>query len=224
MEAAPTSNSDNEFKEVDLVFTAHSSSDNSRLANVSCSFEISSNFHNFSTNRYGIINTTIHSTVTQGDTVDYSCSRQGYIPIEGNYTVGDSARIKIFEIFSANLDQSHMYRAVLTWGEKPDDLDLAVWEIPLDRSRDDCITKWHKPNCKTTHLDIDNRQGGHNGAETITWGKDLKDYAYIIYVNNYKNKEARRNPNTTELVKSKVIHQLMIPKILRGSLEVTVED
>jgi len=70
---------------------------------------------------------------------------------------------------SPTLTPDQSYRLVLNWGPQPSDLDLHVIEFDLGGNYV-CETYYSNKNgCIGLSLDVDNTQGGDNGAETITW-------------------------------------------------------
>ena len=85
-------------------------------------------------------------------------------------------------------------RIRMTWEtEYPRDLDLFVLSVERSNQSNICMTFWgnlppyNSINCTEISLDLDNRQGGLNGSETITLLNNTvnKDYVYIIAVEDY---------------------------------------
>jgi len=86
---------------------------------------------------------------------------------------------------------SESVRVIMTWGEKPRDLDL--WVVSYDvRNGSTCAT-WYanKNNCTEKNLDVDETDGGLNGPETITLTNPSvnKDYVYAIAIDDYSQSE-----------------------------------
>ena len=84
----------------------------------------------------------------------------------------------------------------MTWEtEYPRDLDLHVFSVQRSNQSNFCRTYWgnlpphNAINCTEINLDLDNREGGINGSETITLLNNSvnKDYVYIIAVDDYNN-------------------------------------
>ena len=77
----------------------------------------------------------------------------------------------------------------MTWQtENPQDIDLYVMSVKKTDHRDTCKTYWdEKDNCQGLNLDVDNRKGGPQGAETITLTNNAinKDYVYLIAIEEY---------------------------------------
>jgi hypothetical protein len=73
-------------------------------------------------------------------------------------------------------------RVVLSWPNGPKDLDLYCLFKPNRMTR--CEVFFGKMNCVGVDLDIDNRNGGKMGVETITIST-LGNYNYMFAVNNY---------------------------------------
>merc|ERR1711962_554235 len=81
-------------------------------------------------------------------------------------------------------------RLVMNWGRKPNDLDLHVLQINRNNGAT-CETYYRNKNgCSGLWLDVDNTSGGHNGAETITWGGSSNN-VYLMYVYDYSNTGTR---------------------------------
>ena len=85
-------------------------------------------------------------------------------------------------------------RIVLTWDEYPADLDIHVMAF---NKRDGSLCRtWyqHKRGCDAIIQDIDNRNGGFNGAETVTLlDRNVnKNYNYMIAVEDFGFEENGR--------------------------------
>ena len=79
-------------------------------------------------------------------------------------------------------------RIIMTWIDKPSDIDLHVMAIKKsDNSL--CGTYFgNKNGCSQVSLDLDNTKGGMNGAETITLQDKAvnSQYTYLIAINDYR--------------------------------------
>jgi len=78
-------------------------------------------------------------------------------------------------------------RIILTWDKNPKDLDIFVMAVSKVNSTT-CLTYYGQKNgCEEISLDVDNTNGGLNGAETVTLLNNTinKDYVYIIAVEDY---------------------------------------
>ena len=78
----------------------------------------------------------------------------------------------------------------MTWQtENPKDIDLYVMSVKKTNHQDTCKTYWEeKENCPGLNLDVDNRNGGSQGAETITLTNHQtnQDYVYLIAIEQYE--------------------------------------
>ena len=76
----------------------------------------------------------------------------------------------------------------MTWNDKPNDMDLHVMAVKKS-DKSTCRTYYSRKNsCHKISLDVDNTQGGQNGAETITLEDNAinQQYVYIIGVEDYR--------------------------------------
>ena len=103
-------------------------------------------------------------------------------------------------------------RASLSWGEQPKDLDLYSYRVDNNNTDDCCLTYFcdGKDPCSGTTHDIDNKNGGLNGSETITFC-DKKDYVNMIYADEVTGRAADLASSGAKLVlqakhQSAVIH------------------
>ena len=79
-------------------------------------------------------------------------------------------------------------RIMMTWNDKPNDMDLHVMAVKKS-DKSTCRTYYSRKNsCHKISLDVDNTQGGQNGAETITLEDNAinQQYVYIIGVEDYR--------------------------------------
>merc|ERR1719187_629106 len=78
-------------------------------------------------------------------------------------------------------------RIIMNWNEKPEDLDLTSIQIDTN-TQETCKTNYaDKTGCTGVKLDWDNRKGGDQGPETITYEGlgSYRQYIYMIYVDDY---------------------------------------
>ena len=80
-----------------------------------------------------------------------------------------------------NKSQDFIYKMILTWGDKPKDLDLV--SLKFMQNKTNCsINYMHKDECDGVVLLRDNMIGGDKGSETITWNNQNDKYKYLLYV------------------------------------------
>lgn len=74
-------------------------------------------------------------------------------------------------------------RVSLGWAKEPADLDLYSYRVHNDDVKDTCLTYFcdGKDPCSGITHDVDNKNGGLNGSETITYC-NLEDFVHMIYV------------------------------------------
>jgi len=101
--------------------------------------------------------------------LDFSAAKAGYETYNSTVSIMNNAPVQIVAFsLSPTLTPDQNYRLVMTWGPQPSDLDLHVIEFDDNYV---CETYYSNKNgCFGLSLDVDNTQGGNNGAETITWG------------------------------------------------------
>jgi hypothetical protein len=77
-------------------------------------------------------------------------------------------------------------KVVLEWGIKPKDLDIHLNFKVIDEDLNPylCNVGFALTTCGSSSLDIDNRDGGNNGVETITVEK-IGDYKYLLYISHF---------------------------------------
>ena len=82
-------------------------------------------------------------------------------------------------------------RMSLTWGEEPKDLDLYSYRVHKNESEDQCLTYYcnGKDPCNGTAFEVDNKNGGLNGSETITYCS-TEDYTNMVYVDDLSGQGA----------------------------------
>lgn len=75
-------------------------------------------------------------------------------------------------------------RLVLTWGNRPLDLDIhSIFQID---KKEECNMFFGLKDCVGSTIDADNNNGGNNGVETFTIER-LGRFIYILSVNNYND-------------------------------------
>ena len=76
-------------------------------------------------------------------------------------------------------------RMSLTWGETPEDLDLYSHRVSRHDTTEQCMSYYcdGKDPCNGTVFDIDNKYGGLNGSETITYC-NTEDYSNMVFVDD----------------------------------------
>ena len=92
--------------------------------------------------------------------------------------------------------QAGQTRIMLTWeNDEPQDIDIHIVAVKKD-DHTSCRTYYsNKAGCTKISLDLDNTEGGLNGAETMTLLDNAinKDYVYIIGIEDY-NFESNGTP------------------------------
>ena len=116
--------------------------------------------------------------------VTYNATKDGFVPSDGSLTVTeDSEEASLIISLTPELKPDQTYRLVMNWGEHPSDLDLHVTQYSKSDPAQPCETYYHNMRgCNGLYLDVDNTQGGLNGAETITWEEGQGDYFYLLFV------------------------------------------
>jgi hypothetical protein len=82
-----------------------------------------------------------------------------------------------------------MAKLVLTWGQKPKDLDIYVLAPHADPTKPPCEVNWREKQCfsRSVVLDRDDTQGG--GPETISL-QNMNRGQYIVRVDEYRGSPA----------------------------------
>ena len=136
------------------------------------------------------------------------------VPINANgiYTteVSKHGYISMKNVFQVNitLDECEMFSPVeltplpptppnacvrmsLTWGESPEDLDLYSHRVHRNETEDQCLTYYcdGKDPCNGTAFDIDNKNGGLNGSETITYC-NTEGFSNMVFVDDLSGEGA----------------------------------
>jgi hypothetical protein len=131
-------------------------------------------------------------------TITVSCD--GYEDASVAYEITDSGdgTMQITISLSQTLPEGQL-RMVLNWGPDPTDLDSHA--IQLSGTYDElCHVYYSNKQCPLVSLDLDNTQGGNNGAETITWsGRDSN--IYLLYIKDYAP-----NPNVPMVASSAIVN------------------
>lgn len=76
-------------------------------------------------------------------------------------------------------------RVSLIWGKQPADLDLYSYRVHQYRSEEQCLTYYcdGKDPCDGIDFDIDNKEGGEAGSETITYC-NVEEYSHMVWVDD----------------------------------------
>merc|ERR1712106_10212 len=82
-------------------------------------------------------------------------------------------------------------RMSLTWAEQPQDLDLYSYRVHKNESDDQCLTYYcnGKDPCNGTAFEVDNKSGGLNGSETISYCS-TEEYTNMVYVDDLSGQGA----------------------------------
>ena len=92
-------------------------------------------------------------------------------------------------------------RMSLTWGEDPQDLDLYSYRVHKNETEDQCLTYYcnGKDPCNGTAFEVDNKSGGLNGSETISYCS-TEDYTNMVYVDDLSGEGASLVSSQARLV------------------------
>merc|ERR1712106_886369 len=92
-------------------------------------------------------------------------------------------------------------RMSLTWGEQPQDLDLYSYRVNKNESEDQCLTYYcnGKDPCNGTAFEVDNKSGGLNGSETISYCS-TEDYTNLVYVDDLSGQGASLLSSQAKLI------------------------
>merc|ERR1719369_1539398 len=91
---------------------------------------------------------------------------------------------------------------IMNWGESPEDMDLHSFQVNKENSHQTSITYWRsRSGCDGVNLDLDNTEGGLNGAETITY-TDMainNHYTYMVFVHDYSTRGSLLEESDTQV-------------------------
>ena len=92
-------------------------------------------------------------------------------------------------------------RVSLGWAKEPADLDLYSYRVHNDDVKESCLTYFcdGKDPCSGITHDIDNKNGGLNGSETITYC-NLEDFVHMIYVDEVTGRGSSLADSEAKLV------------------------
>ena len=187
----------NPFKTFKLV-TMDSRTSNA-LPFVSCLLSLQSSYSTISvtTGSTGSADVTI-ATYKLPTIVTYHMYKEGFIPINGTMRLDNTTSLESLNLSLAPVaNERARLRLVMNWGILPKDLDLHVTQFSNSDPGQYCETYYGQlSGCDGLYLEVDNTEGGHHGAETITW-TDPGDSWYLLFVFDYSG------ANTT-LVESQV--------------------
>ncbi len=88
----------------------------------------------------------------------------------------------LFKLMFYSHFQEGEFRAVMSWGTNPDDLDFH--DLIFDGPNVECEVFYSNKQCGDVSLDVDNTQGGDNGPETITWNAP-DTFTHLVYVYDF---------------------------------------
>ena len=136
-------------------------------------------------------NGTINFPILANGVYNIEISKQNFSTLTRTFTVnvqpGDCNEYEPIELtpLSPTPLCARGARVSLTWGEDPSDLDLYSHRVNNNDTEDYCLTYYcdGKDPCNGTSHDVDNKNGGLNGTETITYC-DTKDYVNMIFVDD----------------------------------------
>ena len=137
---------------------------------------------------------TVHVPLSSNGVYTSKVSKPGYVTLE-----------RMFEV-DVSMDQCNLFdpvemtplpptpppscvRLSLSWGPQPQDLDLYSYRVNNNNSTDQCLTFFcdGKDPCNGTVFDIDSKNGGLNGSETITYC-ETEDFSNMVYVDDLSGK------------------------------------
>jgi len=123
-------------------------------------------------------------------------SKTGYVTMERMFEVDISMdECELFDPVEMTplppIPPNACVRLSLSWGEEPQDLDLYSYRVNSTNATDTCLTYYcnGKDPCNGTAFDVDSKNGGLNGSETITYCK-TEDYSNMVYVDDLSGKGA----------------------------------
>ena len=87
---------------------------------------------------------------------------------------------------------SQCVRLSLSWGPEPQDLDLYSYRVNTGNITDNCLSNYcnketEKDPCEGATFRTDNKHGGLNGSETITYCK-TEEFSNMVYVDDMSGK------------------------------------
>ena len=132
----------------------------------------------------------------------------------------DECKPKLLVALSPTLDPETI-RITLSWVGMPNDLDFYVFRRTWSDWEDSCLTYYSKKtSCETATLDLDNRKGGDNGAETITFHNvgSQQDNVYMIFVQNYGY-----NPSPSEF-KNSAAHITVTDGVVNSNADMSADS
>ena len=171
---------------IKLTVVTKDASNNRRLGQVEVSFSTQNGTQKKGTGKSDDNGVVLVENLEANQAVAFEAKRRGFADLK-NVVIELDARPQQQAMLSMSrkLKRGLTKRVVLNWGPKPLDLDLKVVKLKKNEQIE-CIAYWNnKENCKGLRLDVDNRRGGQNGAETITWNDELPDNQFIIFVQDF---------------------------------------
>ena len=142
---------------------------------------------NFKADEVGYVN----FPILANGVYNFEISKEGFLSLTRTFTVdvqpGDCNEFLPVDL--SPLSPSPLCergaRVSLIWGEEPADLDLYSHRVNNNDTSDTCLTYYcdGKDPCNGTTHDVDNKYGGLNGTETITYC-NTEDYVNMIFVDD----------------------------------------
>ena len=189
--------------------------DNKQLENVQVRYTLNGADYNLDSGSTGFVSKNLSETVPVGTEITYACTLPGFMEVVGSFVVtSNTSIVHITQSVTPQLSSNQKYRVVLGWGAEPEDLDLFVTETDPDGSS--CDTFWAKldatgdEKCTITSLDVDNRDGGNYGVETITWSDEPNKSSFLVYVHDFSGddeEEINPLPMTSSMVGIAIRHK-----------------
>jgi len=130
--------------------------------------------------------------VTTAGMYTITVTNTGYIVSTGRAWVGqDYGSLTRTTITTSQVLPAGSVRMIMNWNENPLDMDLHAFQVNTNDKTDTCNIYYdNRTGCQGVGLDLDNTQGGLNGAETITFSSISTNshYTYLVFVDDFTNK------------------------------------
>lgn len=133
-----------------------------------------------------------------GTVLHITAYKDGYEVASGKNTIVANNSEDCFTLsLVPKFKENELLRVVLNWGTRPLDLDIHAVKISGSGSAT-CDINWLSTECEGARLDVDNTEGGHMGAETITFPVAVGGLPiYLYYVEHSFNKKDRGDASLT---------------------------
>ncbi|MBM2826949.1 MAG: Alfa-L-rhamnosidase, partial [Dehalococcoidia bacterium] len=142
-----------------------------------------------------------------------TAEKEGYVPLAQEAVVKEGEITSLIFRLSPILKEGQNLRVVLTWGDKPKDLDAHLWLPSANKSHIDHFTEHRGSmvNFPFAQLDLDATEG--QGPETITVGK-LFQGTYMYAVNQWSTDATLGGSGSTVRVygESGLLHTFTVPE------------